>query len=123
MVSWLRTKRTIFDVQLCRCQGQAASCACCEEGARRSFPQKVSANLPLVCPRRGENAHKWSSETLPDVALDGKRVLTEGSERVPHQRGQRARWYITASLCAAIPRMRHSGVGKFASDQRGEGWA
>lgn len=51
-------------------------------------PQKVSANLPLVCPHHGENAHKWSSETLPDVALNGKRVLMERSGRVPDQRGQ-----------------------------------
>lgn len=88
---------------------------------RRSFPQKVSANLPLVCPHHGENAHKWSSETLPDVALDGKRVLKQRSGRVPDQQGRGARWHITASLCAAIPRMRHSGVGEFASDQQGEG--
>lgn len=72
---------------------------------------------------RGGNARKWSSETLPAVALDGKRVLVGRSGRVPGQRGQRARWHITASPCAAIPRMRHCGVGKFASDQEGEGWA
>lgn len=59
------------------------------EGKRRAqLPQKVSANLPLVCPHHGENAHKWSVETLPDVALNGKRVLMEGSGRVPDQWGQ-----------------------------------
>lgn len=29
-----------------------------------------------------------------------------------------ARWHITAPLCAAISRMRHRGVGKFASDHQ-----
>ncbi len=57
-------------------------------GGRQSFPPKVSANLPLVCPHHGENAHKWSSETLPDAALNGKRLLMERSGRVPDQWGQ-----------------------------------
>lgn len=117
----------------CRPSGQSLICNCVVPGARllhkpterkrqAKLPQKVSANLPLVCPHHGENEHKWSSETLPDVALDGKRVLKQRSGRVPDQRDRGARWHITASLCAAIPRMRHSGVGKFASDQQGEGW-
>ncbi|CAB1433131.1 unnamed protein product [Pleuronectes platessa] len=81
---------------------------------------EVSPPSP-VHPHHGENASKWSSETLPEVALTGKRVFKERSGRVPDQQGPRARWHITASLCAAIPRMRHCGVGKFASDQRGGG--
>lgn len=83
----------------CSPNGQSLICNCVVLGARRlhepserkgqaKLPQKVSANLPLVCPHHGENVHKWSSETLPDVALNGKRVLSERSGRVPDQWGQ-----------------------------------
>lgn len=83
----------------CGPNGQSLICNCVLLGARRlhepserkgqeKLPQKVSANLPLVCPHHGENVHKWSSETLPDVALNGKRVLSERSGRVPDQWGQ-----------------------------------
>lgn len=86
MVYWLPTKWTIFDVQLCSSWGQAASWAYWEEEAGKASPKGVG-NHPLVCPHHGENAHKWSSETLPDVALNGKRVLMERSGRVLDQRG------------------------------------
>lgn len=83
----------------CGPNGQSLICNCVVLGARRlhepcweeeaaEAPPKGVGNLPLVCPHHGENAHKWSSETLPDVALNGKRVLMERSGRVPDQRGQ-----------------------------------
>lgn len=87
VVCWLRTKWTIFDLQLCSSWGQVASWAYWEEEAGQASPIGVG-NLPLVCLHHGENARKWSLETLPDVDLNGKRVLMERSERVPDQRGQ-----------------------------------
>lgn len=80
--------------------GQSLICNCVVLWARRLHesienkrqalppPQKGVSNLSLVCPHCGENAHKWPSETHPDVALNGKRVLMERSGRVPNQRGQ-----------------------------------
>lgn len=87
VVCWLWSKWTIFDLQLCSPWGQAASWAYWEEEAGEACPIVVG-NLPLYCPHHRENARKWSSETLPDVALSGKRVLMERSGRVPDQRGQ-----------------------------------
>ncbi|KAJ4923255.1 hypothetical protein JOQ06_026360 [Pogonophryne albipinna] len=87
VVCWLPTKWTNFDVQLCRSWGQAAPRAYRDEEAGVASPIGVG-NLPLVCLHHGENARKWSSETVPDVDLNGKQVLMERSGRVPDQRGQ-----------------------------------
>lgn len=87
VVCWLPTKWTNFDVQLCRSWGQAAPRAYRDEEAGVASPIGVG-NLPLVCLHHRENARKWSSETVPDVDLNGKQVLMERSGRVPDQRGQ-----------------------------------
>ncbi|KAI4815068.1 hypothetical protein KUCAC02_005234 [Chaenocephalus aceratus] len=76
VVCWLPTKWTNFDVQLCRSWGQAAPRAYRDEEAGVASPIGVG-NLPLVCLHHGENARKWSSETVPDVDLNGKQVLME----------------------------------------------
>lgn len=112
VVCWLLPKGAMFDLCV-----QASSWAFWEEEAGKSSP-KVSANLPLLCPHRGQNAHKWSSETLPRRGSQWQtgfnREVRQSS--APMELG--ARWHITAPLCAAISRMRHRGVGKFASDHQ-----
>lgn len=119
VVCWLLTRPLI-----CNCVVLGARLL--HETIERKRQPKLTidvGSLPLVCPHHRENARKWSFWDSPwcgsqwQVSFNGE--VRESSWPM----GPRARWHITVSLCAAIPRMRHSGVGKFASDQQGEGWA
>lgn len=121
VVCWLRTKWTIFDLQLCSSWGQAASWAHWEEEAGEASPKGVGKSPSGLSSSWGECAQVL----LRDSPWRGSQRQTSFNGEVRESSwptGPRARWHITASLCAAIPRMRHSGVGKFASDQQGEGW-
>lgn len=105
VVCWLQPKRAMFDLGLRR------------GGGRRSLPEGGGGrpNLRLLRPHGG--AHKWSSETPPATHThspppNGQPVFIERSGRVPQ--GQAAHH---TSPRAAISRMRHGGVGTFASDR------
>lgn len=120
VVGWLTTKWTIFDLQLCGSGGQRLMNPLRGRG-RRSFPNRCRQSPSALSSSRGE----CTQVVLRDAAWRGSQWQTSFNGEVRESSwptGPRARWHITASLCAAIPRMRHSGVGKFASDQQGEGW-
>lgn len=121
VVCWLPTKRPIFDLQLCDSWGQAASWAFWEKSSGKAFPKGVGA-FPQGCSHCGENARKWPSEIFPQQGSRWQTTFNGEVRESSSPMGLRTRWHIIAALCAAIPRMRQCGVGKFASDQRGEGW-
>lgn len=84
-----------------------------QRGRGRQSPPKGVGKSPSAL-------SSWWSECT-QVLLRGPQWQTSFNREVtqssaPVEPG--ARWHITAALRAAIPRMRHRGVGEFASDHR-----
>lgn len=84
---------------------------------RQSLPKGVGKSPSALSSSRSE----CTQVVLRDPPRRGSqwqmsfnREVTQSS--APVEPG--ARWHIIAPLCAAISRMRHRGVGEFASDRR-----
>lgn len=116
MVCWLLPKRAMFDLQLCF-SGPGVFMSLPRGRGRQSLPKGVGKSLPALS--------SWWSEctqvVLGDPPRRGSQWQTSFNREVtqssaPMEPG--ARWHITASPCAAISRMRHRGVCKFASEHR-----
>lgn len=120
VVCWLPTKWPIFDLQLTDSWGLASSWAIWEKRAGKAFPIGVGT-LPQGCSHCQENVCKWPSEISLQHGSQWQTTFNGEVRESSSSVGLRTRWHITATLYAVIPRMRQSGVGKFASDQRGEG--
>lgn len=120
MVCWLLPKQTMFDLQLCASRGPGVFMSLLRGRGRQSLPKGVGKSPSAL-------SSSWSECTqvaLRDPPRRGSQWQTSFNREVtqssaPTEPG--ARWHITASLRAAIPRMRHRGVGKFSSDHRGGG--
>lgn len=118
VVCWPRPRRTMFDVQLCA-SGARRLHEPSERKSRQSLPKGVGQSPSAL-------SSSWSECTqvvLRDPPRRGSQWQTSFNREVtqsstPMDPG--ARWHITASLSAAISRMRHRGVGKFASDHQGD---
>lgn len=87
-----------------------------QKSGRKLSPIGVSG-LPQGWHHRWDKARQVALRDFPPM----QNFYREVRESSPPTTRPGARWHITAALCAAIPRMRQSGVGKFVSDQRGQG--
>lgn len=107
----------------CRPNGQSLICHCVVLGAgqlHEPIERKRQAKLPPNRCRPSPSGLSSSRGECTQVALGdsprrGSQWQTSFNGEVRESSwpmGPRARWHITAALCAAIPRMRHSGVGK-----------